>query len=74
MKAATPSQRVEKARRKAISTSGKSRHDVILPPLAVAALGRLVGRGYAGSVTAVIARALVDADAGADAGRQVSPE
>ena len=60
--------------RKARAEEGGKQIAVMLTPAAVAALDRLLAASYAPSVTAAIARALVDADAGADAGRQVSPE
>jgi hypothetical protein len=57
----TPSERVAKARSKAISAGSRRLSNIMLPPAAVANLDRLIAAHYADSATVAICRALHDA-------------
>jgi anti-sigma factor RsiW len=58
---ATPAERVERSKAKAIASGSRPTPRGMLPADAAAALAGLQASGYAASATACIARALVDA-------------
>ena len=59
----TPSERVARARSKAIAAGSRRLSNIKLPPAAAIALDRLIAAHYADSATVAICRALHDAAA-----------
>jgi hypothetical protein len=57
----TPSERVARARSKAIAAGSRRLSNIMLPPVAAETLDRLIAAHYADSATVAICRALRDA-------------